>query len=85
MLLSRSGWRIILCAAHSSTFEIKAGTTRLSFQTFVSVYFQRNPPLAVSDLFTDIQDGRMLMALLEELSGCKLLHPSTSGQLHCPY
>ncbi|KAK5619878.1 hypothetical protein CRENBAI_005680 [Crenichthys baileyi] len=32
-----------------------------------------DPPLKVSDLFTDIQDGRMLMALLEELSGCKLV------------
>ncbi|XP_061700934.1 interaptin-like isoform X3 [Syngnathoides biaculeatus] len=33
-----------------------------------------NPPIEVQDLFQDIQDGRILMALLEELSGCKLLH-----------
>ncbi|KAI4882010.1 hypothetical protein NFI96_005487 [Prochilodus magdalenae] len=33
-----------------------------------------NPPLEVHDLFRDIQDGRILMALLEELSGCRLLH-----------
>lgn len=34
---------------------------------------QSDPPVAVHDLFTDIQDGRILMALLEELSGCKLV------------
>ncbi|KAK0149787.1 Calmin [Merluccius polli] len=33
-----------------------------------------DPPTEVQDLFRDIQDGRVLMALLEELSGCKLLH-----------
>ncbi|KAI5102021.1 calmin-like, partial [Silurus meridionalis] len=33
-----------------------------------------NPPLIVNDLFRDIRDGRVLMALLEELSGCRLLH-----------
>ncbi|XP_028849844.1 calmin isoform X2 [Denticeps clupeoides] len=32
-----------------------------------------NPPMQVHDLFRDIQDGRILMALLDELSGCKLL------------
>lgn len=47
-------------------------------------YFQRDPPVEVHDLFTDIQDGRILMALLEELSGCKLvrlkLHKEKSHQ-----
>ncbi|XP_072221009.1 uncharacterized protein clmna isoform X2 [Leuresthes tenuis] len=32
------------------------------------------PPIQVHDLFQDIQDGHILMALLEELSGCRLLH-----------
>ncbi|TRY72952.1 hypothetical protein DNTS_010249 [Danionella cerebrum] len=32
------------------------------------------PHMEVRDLFRDIQDGKILMALLEELSGCKLLH-----------
>ncbi|MBN3272986.1 CLMN protein, partial [Polyodon spathula] len=32
------------------------------------------PPLEVTDLFQDVQDGKILMILLEELSGCKLLH-----------
>lgn len=36
-------------------------------------YFQRDPPVEVHDLFIDFQDGRVLMALLEELSGCKLV------------
>ena len=40
---------------------------------FMICCFQRDPPVAVRDLFTDIQDGRILMALLEELSGCKLV------------
>ncbi|MBN3294910.1 CLMN protein, partial [Amia calva] len=35
---------------------------------------QCKPPLEVNNLFKDIQDGRILMALLEELSGYKLLH-----------
>ncbi|KFQ93584.1 Nesprin-1, partial [Nipponia nippon] len=33
---------------------------------------QRNPPLLVNDLFEDIKDGVMLIALLEVLSGQKL-------------
>uniref|UniRef100_A0A673ID17 Zgc:100997 n=1 Tax=Sinocyclocheilus rhinocerous TaxID=307959 RepID=A0A673ID17_9TELE len=32
-----------------------------------------DPPLQVHNLFTDIQDGKILMALLEELSGCNML------------
>lgn len=35
--------------------------------------FQREPPVEVLNLFTDIQDGRLLMALLEELTGCRLV------------
>jgi len=30
----------------------------------------------VQDLFVDVRDGRVLMALLEELSGCKLVSTS---------
>lgn len=40
---------------------------------FTICYFQRDPPEEVLDLFADFQDGRILMALLEELSGCKLV------------
>lgn len=38
--------------------------------------FQRNPPMMVSDLFEDIKDGVMLIALLEVLSGQKLVRSS---------
>ncbi|XP_076874213.1 calmin [Brachyhypopomus gauderio] len=40
-----------------------------------------DPPMQVDDLLTDIRDGKILMALLEELSGCKMLYrfrPSTN-------
>uniref|UniRef100_A0A8C2XMR5 Calmin n=1 Tax=Cyclopterus lumpus TaxID=8103 RepID=A0A8C2XMR5_CYCLU len=45
-----------------------------SLPFFFSLHFQCDPPIEVNDLFRDIQDGHILMALLEELSGCKLLH-----------
>ncbi|XP_028252513.1 uncharacterized protein clmnb [Parambassis ranga] len=46
-----------------------------TFTRWMNVFLQRHdPPLEVHDLFTDIQDGRILMALLEVLSGCKLLY-----------
>ncbi|KAI1237626.1 Calmin, partial [Lamprotornis superbus] len=37
------------------------------------------PPLKVKDLFIDIQDGKILMALLEVLSGQKLMHEYKSS------
>lgn len=43
---------------------------------------QCDPPLEVHDLFQDVQDGHVLMALLEELSGCKLVRPSLR---HCDW
>ncbi|XP_030577751.1 calmin isoform X2 [Archocentrus centrarchus] len=46
-----------------------------TFTRWMDVFLQRrDPPIEVHDLFTDIQDGRILMALLEELSGCRLLY-----------
>lgn len=43
---------------------------------------QRDPPIEVHDLFTEIQDGKILMALLEELSGCRLVRIMLfSGQM----
>ncbi|AWP19733.1 putative calmin-like [Scophthalmus maximus] len=46
-----------------------------TFARWMNVVLQRcDPPLEVHDLFIDIQDGRILMALLEELTGCKLLY-----------
>lgn len=46
-----------------------------TFTRWMNLHLEKcNPPMEVHDLFRDIQDGRILMALLEELSGCKLLH-----------
>ncbi|KAJ8290270.1 hypothetical protein GJAV_G00010720 [Gymnothorax javanicus] len=46
-----------------------------TFTRWMNLHLEKcNPPLEVRDLFRDIQDGRILMALLEELSGSKLLH-----------
>ncbi|XP_044232204.1 uncharacterized protein clmnb [Thunnus albacares] len=46
-----------------------------TFTRWMNMFLQRcEPPVEAHDLFTDIQDGRILMSLLEELSGCKLLY-----------
>ncbi|XP_057715854.1 uncharacterized protein LOC130931246 isoform X2 [Corythoichthys intestinalis] len=46
-----------------------------TFTRWMNLHLEKcNPPIEVQDLFQDIQDGHILMALLEELSGCKLLH-----------
>ncbi|KAG7510495.1 calmin isoform X1 [Solea senegalensis] len=45
-----------------------------TFTRWMNLHLEKcDPPIEVHDLFHDIQDGRILMALLEELSGCKLL------------
>ncbi|XP_052436269.1 calmin [Carassius gibelio] len=46
-----------------------------TFTRWMNLHLEKcNPRLEVRDLFRDIQDGKILMALLEELSGSKLLH-----------
>ncbi|XP_038583946.1 interaptin isoform X2 [Micropterus salmoides] len=46
-----------------------------TFTRWMNLHLEKcDPPIEVHDLFQDIQDGHILMALLEELSGCKLLH-----------
>uniref|UniRef100_A0A669AW74 Calmin n=1 Tax=Oreochromis niloticus TaxID=8128 RepID=A0A669AW74_ORENI len=58
----------------SSSDERKAVQKR-TFTRWMNVFLQRrDPPIEVHDLFTEIQDGKILMALLEELSGCRLLY-----------
>uniref|UniRef100_A0A3P8U4B3 Calponin-homology (CH) domain-containing protein n=1 Tax=Amphiprion percula TaxID=161767 RepID=A0A3P8U4B3_AMPPE len=45
-----------------------------TFTRWMNLHLEKcDPPIEIHDLFQDIQDGRILMALLEELSGCKLL------------
>ncbi|XP_075939899.1 uncharacterized protein clmnb [Anarhichas minor] len=59
----------------SSPPDERRAVQRRAFTRWMNVFLQRcDPPVEVHDLFTDIQDGRILMALLEELSGCKLLY-----------
>lgn len=46
-----------------------------TFTRWMNAYLnRRDPPAEVHDLFRDLQDGRILMILLEELTGCKLLY-----------
>ncbi|KAF7661237.1 hypothetical protein LDENG_00266480 [Lucifuga dentata] len=53
----------------------RAALQKRIFTRWMNVFLQRRePPDEVHNLFTDIQDGRILMALLEELTGCKLLY-----------
>ncbi|GAA6094165.1 nesprin-1 isoform X1, partial [Tachysurus ichikawai] len=42
----------------------------------------RDPPLVVMDLYEDIKDGVMLLALLEVLSGHKLVRRKRVTQSH---
>ncbi|XP_019408012.1 PREDICTED: calmin [Crocodylus porosus] len=51
-----------------------------TFTRWINLHLgKRNPPLKVRDLFVDIQDGKILMALLEVLSGQKLMHEYKSS------
>ncbi|KAM8846250.1 uncharacterized protein clmnb [Synchiropus picturatus] len=46
-----------------------------TYSRWMNMFLQnRDPPMVVSDLIREIQDGRILMALLEELTGCRLLY-----------
>lgn len=75
----------LLCSAEKSqyrfgiklfyllVFVIFSSTLLLIAHLWLYFGVQCNPPLEVRDLFRDIQDGKLLMALLEELSGCKLV------------
>uniref|UniRef100_A0A8C3SP74 Calmin n=1 Tax=Chelydra serpentina TaxID=8475 RepID=A0A8C3SP74_CHESE len=51
-----------------------------TFTRWINLHLEKcNPPLEVQDLFVDIQDGKILMALLEILSGQNLLHEYKSS------
>ncbi|XP_030626744.1 calmin [Chanos chanos] len=50
-------------------------TRRRTFTRWINQHLETcDPPVKVHDLFKDIQDGKILMALLEKLSGCKMLY-----------
>uniref|UniRef100_A0A8C6QIU1 Calponin-homology (CH) domain-containing protein n=1 Tax=Nannospalax galili TaxID=1026970 RepID=A0A8C6QIU1_NANGA len=45
-----------------------------TFTRWINLHLEKcDPPLEVTDLFVDIQDGKILMALLEVLSGRNLV------------
>ncbi|KAM6444332.1 calmin [Rhynochetos jubatus] len=51
-----------------------------TFTRWINLHLGKcKPPLKVKDLFLDIQDGKILMALLEVLSGQKLMHEYKSS------
>ncbi|XP_010002068.1 PREDICTED: calmin [Chaetura pelagica] len=51
-----------------------------TFTRWINLHLGKcKPPLKVKDLFIDIQDGKILMALLEVLSGQKLMHEYKSS------
>ncbi|XP_075700423.1 calmin [Rhinoderma darwinii] len=51
-----------------------------TFTRWINLHLEKcAPPLEVKDLFVDIQDGKILMALLEVLTGQSLLHEYKSS------
>ncbi|KAG8561784.1 hypothetical protein GDO81_015477 [Engystomops pustulosus] len=51
-----------------------------TFTRWMNLHLEKcSPPLEVKDLFVDIQDGKILMALLEVLTGQSLLHEYKSS------
>uniref|UniRef100_A0A667XVG6 Calponin-homology (CH) domain-containing protein n=1 Tax=Myripristis murdjan TaxID=586833 RepID=A0A667XVG6_9TELE len=67
-ILLRNNSRVLFSTGYREAVQ------KRTFTRWMTVFLQRcEPPVEVHDLFTDIQDGRVLMALLEELSGCKLV------------
>ncbi|KAK7150642.1 hypothetical protein R3I93_011783 [Phoxinus phoxinus] len=54
--------------------EEKQAVQQRTFTKWINMHLKRcDPLLQVNNLFTDVQDGKVLMALLEELSGCNML------------
>uniref|UniRef100_A0A8B9LL25 Zgc:100997 n=1 Tax=Astyanax mexicanus TaxID=7994 RepID=A0A8B9LL25_ASTMX len=66
----------LLCSPGS-----REAVRKRTFTRWINTHLKKfDPSMQVDDLYTDVQDGKILMALLEELSGCKMLHrfrPST--------
>nr|KAF6386342.1 calmin [Myotis myotis] len=60
--------------------EERENVQKRTFTRWINLHLEKcDPPLEVKDLFIDIQDGRILMALLEVLSGRNLLHEYKSS------
>uniref|UniRef100_A0A7N5KL77 Calponin-homology (CH) domain-containing protein n=1 Tax=Ailuropoda melanoleuca TaxID=9646 RepID=A0A7N5KL77_AILME len=79
-------WLLILVkrlwANGISLFSVeRENVQKRTFTRWVNLHLEKcDPPLEVKDLFVDIQDGKILMALLEVLSGRNLVRMSHKGQ-----
>ncbi|XP_033622627.1 calmin [Fukomys damarensis] len=61
-------------------FVERENVQKRTFTRWINLHLEKcDPPLEVTDLFVDIQDGKILMALLEVLSGRNLLHEYKSS------
>ncbi|EHB04097.1 Calmin [Heterocephalus glaber] len=68
-----------LCRMGGDTVE-RENVQKRTFTRWINLHLEKcDPPLEVTDLFVDIQDGKILMALLEVLSGRNLLHEYKSS------
>ncbi|XP_029453743.1 calmin isoform X2 [Rhinatrema bivittatum] len=64
----------------SSDIVERENVQKRTFTRWINLHLEKcNPPLQVQNLFVDIQDGKILMALLEVLSGKSLLHEYKSS------
>uniref|UniRef100_A0A8C9PRW9 Calmin n=1 Tax=Spermophilus dauricus TaxID=99837 RepID=A0A8C9PRW9_SPEDA len=65
----------------NSLFSVeRENVQKRTFTRWINLHLEKcDPPLEVTDLFVDIQDGKILMALLEVLSGRNLLHEYKSS------
>ncbi|XP_078797227.1 uncharacterized protein clmna isoform X3 [Oryzias latipes] len=70
-------WSSPECAVlspHPSAQMEREAVQKRTFTRWMNLHLQKcDPPIQIQDLFQDIQDGFILMVLLEELSGCKLI------------
>ncbi|XP_014646005.1 PREDICTED: calmin isoform X2 [Ceratotherium simum simum] len=73
--------RPVTCLAVPDTRAVeRENVQKRTFTRWINLHLEKcNPPLEVKDLFIDIQDGKILMALLEVLSGRNLLHEYKSS------
>ncbi|XP_070608945.1 calmin isoform X2 [Erythrolamprus reginae] len=70
----------ILKAFHGRKKVERENVQKRTFTRWMNLHLEKcSPPLEVKDLLVDIKDGKILMALLEVLSGQNLLHEYKSS------
>ncbi|CAL8311917.1 unnamed protein product [Boreogadus saida] len=66
-------------------FSEKTAVQKQTYTRWMNVFLKRcAPPLQVEDLLVDLGDGRALLALLEQLSGCQLVYRIRPSS-HCVF